>query len=263
MRVLDQEPETLHIYVVREEVKPSLFPIFLSVFALSILVAIALLPYKQPEVRRIIRVPAVLLPLQTFTTTVQVIPTGIKTYPATTAHGILTLTNGSVLSEELPKGMIFSGKDGVEVITDTTVFVPAGSAAGYGYTTVAAHAFVSGVRGNLQAFNINQVFGTSLFVRNLQTFRGGKEAYSVKVVTQQDKETAQGIGRGILQRRISGLLDSPCKEKIAGNISLTWTCQFVRFSVPSYMKVTGARVFGRSVLVDVVYVERPRIFSTK
>jgi hypothetical protein len=233
------------------------------VIALSVLVVICLLPYQQPEIRRTLRVPAVLLPLQTFSTTVQVIPTGITYYPATTAHGILTLTNGSVISSELPKGLLFSS-NGLEVVTDSSVFVPAGSASGYGYATVSAHALVSGQNGNIQAFDVNQVYGTSLFIRNLQGFTGGKNAYSVKFVTAQDIQTALEKARNVLiNRTINGLLDSPCKEKIAGKITVTWTCQFIRFSVPSYMKVTGARVFGKSVLVDVVYVARHRIFSTK
>jgi hypothetical protein len=150
MRVMKDKPETVHIYVVREEERPSLLPIFLSVIALLALVVVCtLFPYQQPEIREAIRVPAVLPPLQTFTTTVQVIPTGVKTYPATTAHGILTLTNGSVVSSELPKGLLFSG-NGIEVVTSSDVFVPAGSASGYGYATVSAHALMSGRKGIFQ-----------------------------------------------------------------------------------------------------------------
>lgn len=260
---VDEKPETLHIYVVRDEVRPSLLPIFLSVLTLSVLVAICFLPCQQPEIRKTIRVPAVLLPLQIFSTTVQIIPTGIKIYPVTTAHGILTITNGSVISSELPKGLIFSGKD-IEVMTDSSVFVPAGSASGYGYATVSAHALVSGQNGNIHAFVVNQVYGTSLFIRNLQDFTGGKNAYSVKFVTAQDTQTAIEKARNVLlNRTIKGLLSSPCKEKIAGKIIVTWTCQFVTYKVPSFMKVTGARVVGQSVLVDVVYVEPKRIFFAK
>jgi hypothetical protein len=263
MQTVDEKPETIHLYVVRGEERPPLLPIFLSVIALSVLVVIALLPYQQPEIRKTIRVPAVLLPIQTFSTTVQVIPTGIKTYPATTARGRLTITNGSVISSELPKGLIFSG-NGIEVATDSPVFVPAGSAGGYGYATVAAHAFISGKKGNISAYAINEVIGTSIYIRNLQAFRGGRDAYSVKFVTAQDRQTAIEKGRSVLlNRTIKGLLDSPCKEIIAGNLSVTWTCQFVTYSVPSYMKVTGARISGKSVLVDVVYVEPKRIFIAK
>src|SRR5712692_6294950 len=130
MQAVDEEPiETIHLYVVREEEpKPSLLPIILSVVALSLLVALGvLLPYQQPEIRKTIRVPAVLLPLKTFSTSVTITPTGEKTYPATTAHGTLTIYNGSILAQELPRGMILTGTDGVEVITDAAVLIPAGN----------------------------------------------------------------------------------------------------------------------------------------
>src|SRR5258708_2805052 len=91
--VEDEPTETLHIYVVREAApKPSLLPIVLSVLALLTLVTVGVLsPAQQPVTRAVIRIPAVLLPPRTFIAHVPVIPTGIKTYPATTAHGSLTI----------------------------------------------------------------------------------------------------------------------------------------------------------------------------
>src|SRR5438270_12345090 len=108
MQIVDDEKETIHIYVMREEAaRPSVFPLIVSACTLLFLIALGVLtPYKQPEVRKAIRVPAVLLPLKTFSTSVKIIPTGRKTHPATRAAGTLTITNGSILSEELPKGMI-------------------------------------------------------------------------------------------------------------------------------------------------------------
>jgi hypothetical protein len=94
MRTVDEQPETIHVYVVREAApKPPLLPMFLSVLALSILIAIGVLsPDQQPEQRTSIRVPAVLLPIRTITAQTPVIPTGVRTYPATIAHGLLTIT---------------------------------------------------------------------------------------------------------------------------------------------------------------------------
>src|SRR5258708_10897537 len=110
---VDDEPtETLHIYVVREAApKPSVLPVVLSVLALSIVIGSGVLaPAQQPVQRALMRVPAVLLPVRSFTARVRVIPTGSKTYPATTAHGILTITNGSVIAQTLPAGVIFITK---------------------------------------------------------------------------------------------------------------------------------------------------------
>ncbi len=62
MQTVDEQPETIHLYVVREtEPHPSFVPIILSVLALVILIAVSVLfPYKQPVTRVSIRVPAVL-----------------------------------------------------------------------------------------------------------------------------------------------------------------------------------------------------------
>src|SRR5258708_37820426 len=104
---VDDEPiETLHIYLERERPpRPSLLPIFLSVVALSLLVAFGVLsPTQQPVMRAVIRVPAVPLAVKTFTAQTPVIPTGVKTYPATTAHGVLTITNASAVPQTFPHG---------------------------------------------------------------------------------------------------------------------------------------------------------------
>src|SRR5947209_2876893 len=105
----DDEPtEVLHIYVVREAVTPPLLPIVLSVVALSVFVTFgALVPNQQPVTRMTLRVPAVPLTIKTFTAQTPIIPTGVKTYLATAAHGTLTITNGSVISQTLPAGIIF------------------------------------------------------------------------------------------------------------------------------------------------------------
>src|SRR5947208_2762002 len=154
MQTVDEQPETIHLYVVREEEpRPPFHPIILSLIALF-LVAVGSIafPYEPPEQEAVLRVPAVFLPLQVFTTSVRVSPTGVKTYPATTAHGVLTITNGSIISQTLPKGMIISG-----VVLNYSIFVPAGSANGYGYATVPAHAMASGKSGNISVYQINQV----------------------------------------------------------------------------------------------------------
>src|SRR5207244_1538998 len=128
--------------------------------------------------RMTVRMPDVSIPVQflpplTFSATKQITPTGVKTYPATTAHGNLTITNGSVVSQELPQGLIFTSKEGGEVETDTSVFVPAGSAAGFGDARVSAHPVMSGAKANLSPLSIDAVYGTSLYIRNLEPFTGG------------------------------------------------------------------------------------------
>ena len=258
MYQVDDEPtETLHIYVVREEVRPSLLPIFLSVVALSLLVAVSVLsPAQQPVTRAVIRVPAVLLPVRDFSVSVPVIPTGVKTYPATTAHGTLTITNGSIISQTLPAGFIFITNSGVSVVTDQAVFVPAGNANGYGIATVSAHALVSGRSGNIPALAVDTVEGSSVYVRNLAAFRGGRDAYSVKVVTPQDIQTALISARNALTILSTGL-HYPCSETITGAVQVTWQCQFLTYHIPAYMHVTSVTIQGKNLLVAVWFVAHP------
>ncbi len=254
----DAPMETLHIYLEREQPpRSSLLPIFLSVIALSLLVAFSVLsPNQQPVMRAVIRIPAVPLAVKTFTAQTPVIPTGVKTYPAATAHGVLTITNGSVISQTLPAGLTLISSSGVSVITDTAAFVPAGSADGYGYATVAAHALTSGKAGNIPAYAINLVEGSSVYVRNLAAFQGGKDAYSVKVATSQDVQTALIKARSVLTIESAGL-HYPCLESISGAISVTWRCQFVTYHIPAFYHVTGIKIIGKNLFLAVWFIARP------
>jgi hypothetical protein len=255
MQTLDEKPETIHLYVVREkEPKPSILPIVFSALSLIVLLVFCVLtPYQQPEVRTTIRVPAVPLSIQTFSITVAIIPTGVKVYSATTAHGILTITNGSIVSETLPKGMIVGA-----AVLDYSVFVPAGSANGYGYATVSAHALVSGKQGNIPAYGIDNVKNASIYIRNLSTFIGGKDAYSVKFATSNDRNIALSKARAILASNITGL-HYPCKETVNNrnsyvNLNVNWRCQFLTYLVPSYMHILGVKIQGENLLVAVWFI---------
>jgi hypothetical protein len=272
MQTVDEEEiETIHLYVVREEeARPSVLPIILSVLALSFLVALcALSPYQQPEERLAIRLPAVFLPVKSFTSSVHIIPTGIKAYSATNAHGVLTIYNGSILSQQLPQGMILTSTNGIEIVTDESIFISAGNPPYYSIATVSAHAAAAGQQENIAAFSINQVYGTSLYIRNLQAFKGGKNSYSVKVETAQDRQTALDSARAILttqEAEMKEFLAYPCKEfaqEKNGRLGLSWACQFVTYAVPSYMHVTAVRLVGKILFVDVVFVPRPRIIQFK
>jgi hypothetical protein len=264
MQTVDEKPETIHLYVVREEEpKPSLLPIFLSTILLFLLLLLCVFSsYQQPDIRKTIRVPAVFLPVQLFTTTAAIIPTGSKTYPATTSQGILTITNGSVIASELPQGLIFTSSNGTEISTDASTFVPAGSAAGFGYATVSAHALISGKQGNIPAYAINRVEGTSIYIRNLQPFTGGRDAYSVNIVTKQDKQTALQKARTILSPAFHPaipLVVLSChavEHEVVKSITVNVACQYVTYSLPAYMTVTSVRVVGKNLFLDVFY--RPR-----
>jgi hypothetical protein len=203
--------------------------------------------------RTTLRVPAVLLPLKTFSAKVAIIPTGIRVYPASTAYGILTITNGSVISQTIPQGFRLNG-----VVTDSAVFVPAGSASGYGVATLAAHALISGKSGNIPAYTINQVEGSSVYIRNLSAFSGGRDAYSVKYITSEDQQTSIEKARQLLIQESAGL-HYPCKEDVLSGSTqhVMWICQFVTYKIPTFMHVTEVRISGKNLLINVWFVVRP------
>lgn len=272
----DAITETLHLWVTRDDIKqPSPFPIVLSVFALSILLAVCIFsPTRQPLVRTTIRVAAVYPPIMIYSASAPVSATGIKTYLAVTAHGVLTLSNGSVVGQDMPAGLVFATSSGVEVITTSGVYVPAGSALGYGIATVDARAVAGGSQGNIPALSINAVYGTSLYIRNLTAFTGGKDAYSVKVVTAQDRQNAISVARGSLTVQaihVNTFLVRPCSETVQNRffnskktvITLVWSCQYMTFTVPAAMHVTAFRLIGENVFVTVEYVAHPRIIWFK
>ncbi len=249
---VDEQPETLHIYVVREEApKPQFFPIFFSVLALASLVALPFaVPYQQPVTRLTIRVPAVPFAIRMFTAQVAITPTGVTTYPATTAHGILTITNGSIIGQSIPAGFTIQG-----VATDYAVYVPGGNANGYGWAQVQAHAVVVGKQGNVSPYSINSVVGSSVYVRNLSAFSGGRDAYSVKYTTAQDRREALMKARAQLVSMTSGL-HYPCKESqfVGASLQIIWRCQFVTYQLPQYLHVTVVTIFDKNLLIHAWFV---------
>lgn len=263
------EIETIHLYVVREaEVKPySLLPVFWMFLCLLSIAAFTLYEAGHPVYEhKQLTVPAILLPLKTFNTVAPIIPTGVKSYPATTAHGMLTITNGSVISQTLPAGFNFLTNSGVQIIIDSSVFVPPGNANGYGYAAVSAHASISGKQGNISVGAIDTVEGSSIYIRNLSAFSGGKDSYSVTYATVQDKQTAFITARNLLAVTTHIGYHYPCEEdqsRHVSNMVVTWHCQFVTFRVPLYMHVVSAKLAGNKFLVDVMFIARPMLVRTR
>ena len=272
MQAVDNEIETIHLYVVREDDRrpQTLLPVILSVLCFLGIVAVTVYSGDHPYYEhQTIRVPAIFLPIQTLIATVPIVRTGVKTYGATTAHGVLTVYNGSIITQEIPAGMIVTSANGVEVVVEDDVTVPAGNPPYYGIASVSAYAVVSGIQGNIAALSINNVYGTSLYIRNLHAFKGGKNSYSIPVATAQDRQNALDSARAILitqQAKIHDFLTYPCNETTQekhGILELSWSCHYVTYSVPSYMKVTAVRLVGKTLFVDVVFVPRPRIIQFK
>jgi hypothetical protein len=256
MHIVDDQVETIHVYMVREEEKqpPLLLPLCAALVCLAVIAGVTMYSGSHPAYEhQTLTVPAHFLPPQTFTAAQAIIPTGIKTYPATTAGGTLTITNGSVIAQTLPAHLILLSNTGIQVVTDTAVYIPAGSADGYGVATVEAHAVVSGKYGNIPPLGVDRVEDTSLYIRNLSAFSGGKDGYTVNFVTPHDKEIALMKSRDLLASSVTGL-HYPCSEQVSGAIIVTWHCRFVTYTVPSYMHVSAVQLVGTHVILSVWYL---------
>ena len=106
---------------------------------------------------------------------------------ATYAHGTLTFYNGSFSDQFIPQNMLFTNANGVQIVTDAAVTIPAGNPPTYGEATIAAHALLSGIAGNIPSYSINTACcAPSVKAVNTNDFTGGTNARDYNIVTKQD-----------------------------------------------------------------------------
>jgi hypothetical protein len=101
----------------------------------------------------------------------------------------VTFYNGLVTSQTVPIGTVFTSGDGVQVSTDQSVTIPAANPPQEGEATVTATTIRTGSISNIHSYDINTAFSSSLFVKNLQAFTGGRDARDYKAVSPQDIQT--------------------------------------------------------------------------
>jgi hypothetical protein len=120
------------------------------------------------------QIEARLLATPLLTQQVTVPTTGRGHQPATQGHGLVTFYNQAPTAQTIPSGMLLSGADGVQVVTDQAVAVPAAHLPAQGQLSVTAHALPTGPQGNIGA---NDLDGLCCFagiaVQNAQAFVGG------------------------------------------------------------------------------------------
>lgn len=227
--------------------------IVMACVAIAMLLPLVFSPEVPTYTTKMLTVPAILLPVQIITVSVSVIPTGVTTYPAKAASGVLTITNGGSLSQSIQAGFLLTSSSGVEVSTDYGVTVPAGNGESYGSATVSAHAVAAGSNGNIPAYSINRTYGTDIFVKNTSAFSGGQDSYSVQYMTDQDKQTALNSATSQVEaKQPLVLLLKPCTETTGvqnNTASATLTCQPITYHAPAHSKVMCVRVKGKSVVL--------------
>ena len=121
----------------------------------------------------------------------QTVPaTGHGHQDASYAVGTVTFYNGQQTAQTIPLGTVFTGSDGVNIVTTQTASIPAGNPGiGYGTVTVTAQAQQIGGRGNIQAGDINTTIALAVFVKS-NPFHGGQDARDFLLVTKADRDRA-------------------------------------------------------------------------
>ncbi len=144
----------------------------------------------------------------TLTRTLTAQTTGHGHQEARPATGTLTLYNGLFTQQTIPRGTVFTGADGVKMVTDEAVTIPASNPTTnppqLGYATVPALAVVAGSSGNIAAYDINATFVNGVSVKNTSPFSHGQDARGYQAVAQRDLDTLtsklqQQLTQAILQ----------------------------------------------------------------
>jgi len=116
--------------------------------------------------------------------------TGKGHQDARSATGTLTFYNAAFSAQTVEAGTVLTASDGIQVVTDAAIAVPANAPPSDGQASVAAHAVSPGASGNMQALAINGSFTSSLYVKNLAPLTGGQDERDFRVVTKDDIATA-------------------------------------------------------------------------
>jgi VCBS repeat-containing protein len=141
------------------------------------------LQHAQPQAQ----VEARLLTAPILTQAVTVPTTGKGHQPPMQAHGLVTFYNQAPTAQAIPAGMALSGSDGVQVVTDQAVVVPAAHLPTQGQVSVSAHAVQAGPQGNIGANDLNgPCCLIGIAVQNRQTFAGGANARDYQAVGGRD-----------------------------------------------------------------------------
>ena len=152
------------------------------------------------------QVPGRLLDTITLSQAKTVPTTGIGHQQAQAAHGLITFYNALPTPQTIPAGELLTGADGVEVVTILEAAIPAGTLATNGQVTVPAQAVNAGPGGNIAAEDIyGKCCRDDVFVSN-GSFRGGQDARSYQMVTQQNIDSAVSSIKASLDQSVQAAL---------------------------------------------------------
>src|SRR6266480_2334475 len=118
----------------------------------------------------------------------QTVPTTGKGHQdAKNATGTVTFYNGQLNSIFVPAGLLLTGNDGEQIVTDQDASIPASNLPQVGQATVQAHAVNTGTKGNIAVFDINQgCCATAIKAVNTNSFYGGQDERNYQTVSNSD-----------------------------------------------------------------------------
>ncbi len=113
--------------------------------------------------------------------------TGQGHQDAAFAHGTVTFYNAALYVQTIPAGTLLVGTDGVQVVTEQDVILPAAVLPTDGQATIVARAVPIGPTGNIRAGDIyGPCCRVDVLVQNTAAFTGGQNAQSYPMVTRTD-----------------------------------------------------------------------------
>ncbi len=185
----------------------------------------------------------------------QVVSTGVRTVPATTAGGRVVLTNkDEFIGIRVPRGFcVTTGQ--IQFRTTETVELDAGKSASAGVAAVQP-----GAAGNVEAGKINAPCRPAdVGVTNRDATTGGADARSLTVVAPDDQKKAEATLLAELEPKVKQLLAGKATGtlKLAGEPILTHETSFDRNAgdeAPNFNATVT--VLGKAVLVDEAVVKR-------
>ncbi len=157
------------------------------------------------------QIPSRIISFTTPTKSATIQTTGVAYTPATQATGEITFYNEAPYAQTIDAGTVITGNSGIQIVTDQSVTILAGSGATNGSASVPAHTIQAGTRANISPFTINTLCCVSgILARNLRFFTGGQDPQPYQMLSQTDvkreanllaaslnAEARQGIGEQI------------------------------------------------------------------
>jgi len=144
----------------------------------------------------------------------QITPTtGHGHQDARQATGMVTFYNGQFTSVTIAGGVMITSASGIDIITDQNAIIPAGNPPTYGQVSVSAHALVSGVQGNIPAYDINRVCcAFAVLAKNTSAFSGGQDERDFQTVAKSDITSTEAPLKATLAQSVQGALQGQLKN---------------------------------------------------